>query len=78
MNHDYTSPRWGHAVSVFDSKDRGKTALCGGHGLGLKVGDGILLRGAGETVRYRVLKVRYETNVRDMWWADVEFVEVVG
>lgn len=83
--HDYRQAkrRWGHDIG-FDSKDGGITLHAHGWGYAddansspwIATGDYLLLShndGSGHDARYRVEKIQYQSDPKDMWFATLTF-----
>ena len=71
--HDYTAKTlcWGHSYESV-----GGNIL--GWGTGIKSGDNLLFDSqSGVRALYRVVKIEYYRDPRDMWKAEVSFVEYV-
>lgn len=74
--HNYIDEdrRWGHDIS-YTPKQNGMTGrIRGWSDMPIKVGDFILMTGRnGATARYRVTKIGFENDPRDLFFGDVEF-----
>lgn len=71
--HDYTQLYWGHNITFISISEDGKTASVVGHGLGVKVGDYLILaNGPRATTRYRIKKLKWKRPA-DCWSANIEF-----
>lgn len=70
--HNYTLRYPGHDYT-FTPSDGGQRGRMTGWGLGLQRGDYLLLDNDGAPTRYRIDSVRYFSDPRDMWSADVTF-----
>lgn len=72
QTHDYTKRGWGHDYT-FSPIDAGQCGRMSGWGRGIEAGDYLLLDNQGSSSRYRVDRIEYQMNPRDMWFADVTF-----
>jgi hypothetical protein len=71
--HDYTLRYWGHDYVITEVINGGKTLKMMGWGGGLKKGHWLILPNNGDTTRYRISKIEYMNDPRDMWSAIVRF-----
>ncbi|MBB5046976.1 hypothetical protein HNR60_001725 [Rhodopseudomonas rhenobacensis] len=70
--HDYTRRYWSHDYT-FDPIENGMRGRMSGWGSGIRDGDYIILACGNGHTRYRVQKIRYQSDPSDMWFADVVF-----
>ena len=75
MTHDYTETYWGHNYTGLTTvnEEEGVISLLG-WGYDIRVGDFVLFGGkGGYVVKYRVEKIEYYPNPKDMWSAEMRF-----
>lgn len=70
--HDFTRRKWGHDYT-FEPIDTGLRGHMSGWKMGIREGDYLILRNGEATTRYQVETIRYMTDPRDQWFADVRF-----
>lgn len=77
--HDYRRDvrGWGHDITYTVEKD-GKILNAQGWGDGLRPGDFILLSNGKDETRYRVKKITYYGDPKDMWKATLKFAPRAG
>lgn len=72
QTHDYTNRGWGHDY-IFNPVDGGLRGKISGFGVGIREGDFLILQNKGDTTRYRVESIKYCSDPKDMWHAEVVF-----
>lgn len=70
--HDYTKTYWGHDYT-FEPIDMGMKGSMVGWGHGIKKGDYLLLKNGDSATRYKVMKIKYYLDPKDMWTSEVKF-----
>lgn len=73
VEHDYTRRGWGHDFSVVNLDLNGRVLRLTGWGAGIEDGHFLILPNGGETTRYLVTSIKYESDPRDMWVATALF-----
>lgn len=71
--HDYSVTSWGHNCDILSINDNGMSLRIAGWGKGLSDDDYLIIKNGSGTTRYKIDKVRYETNPSDMWFAEATF-----
>jgi hypothetical protein len=70
--HDYTRRSWGHNYELLRSTTDGFEHEIAGWGPGIEEGQLLLLPTEdGRAVKWRVIKVRYCDDPKDMWFATI-------
>jgi hypothetical protein len=77
--HDFTQSRWGWSIAyVHDIGTKEPRYSILGIGLGIQVGDSILLKTQnGRICRYEILEINYKRDPADMWEGKMEAKEFV-
>lgn len=73
QTHDYTRRTWGHDYTTLEVIDGGQRLRLGGWGLGIEAGDYLIFPNGNGTTRYRVDRIDYRMDPRDMWFAEATF-----
>jgi hypothetical protein len=71
--HDYTSRYWGHDYAITKVIEDGQQLEVMGWGHGLSKGDFLLLQNGTDSTRYQIKRVKYFTDPKDMWSANLLF-----
>ena len=72
VTHDYTRRYFGHDFTITPI-DGGMRAKLMGWGTGIRKGDYLILPNGERTTRYRVDKVKYMLDPKDMWRIEASF-----
>lgn len=73
ITHDFTKRGWGHNYEILDIKKKGLELKVAGWWRGIQAGDYLLFENDGDTTRYKVGGIRYESDPSDMFFANLKF-----
>lgn len=71
--HDYTTRYWGHDYTIINYIDDGQFLSVMGWGRGIKKDDFLILRNGNGGTRYKVNRINYKADPKDMWDAYLSF-----
>ena len=71
--HDYSAREWGRNYNIQNIHNDGMKLSLVGWGLGIKVGDFIIVKNGNDTTRYKFDSIRYCSDPHDMWFAETSF-----